>query len=109
MTTRETLGGWFDEGVRDGADFMIIATDTFSWEDFPVYVRGSRDLASQRAQELENAPMSQVMEVYDLRGDKEAQLATERTWAVPKPEPGPHARSVEESLHALVRLRGWKA
>lgn len=109
MTTREVLAKWFDAGVRDAADFMIVVTDTFSYDDFPVYVRGSRKLAAQRAHELEHAPLCKVMEVYDLRGDRGAQLAEARAWAVPQPEPGPHTRFVEEMIRRLTELRGWKA
>jgi len=105
-TTREELAEWFDEGVRHGADFMVIAVDTFDVEDtgdYPVYVYGARDVAAARAHELEHKPMSRVMEIYDLRGDKEAQLAADRTWAVPRPSPGETTRSVEDFLRRISK------
>lgn len=107
--TRQTLAAWFDTGVHDGADFMIIARDTFSGDNYPVYVVGSAELAAQRARELEHAPMSRALEAYALKGDREAQLAERETWAVTKPEPGPEARLMEEGLRELTVLRGWKA
>lgn len=83
---------------------MIVVTDTFNWEDYPVYVRGSKDLAAQRAHELEHTPMSKVMEVYDLNGDKAAQMAEERTWAVPRPSPAPSTLLAEALLEQFVHL-----
>jgi hypothetical protein len=101
-TTREELAEWFDEGVRQGAAFMIVAADTFSYENYPVYVHAGGDkTVHELAQEFEHKPMSRVMEVYALDGDKEAQIAANETWAIPRPEPGESTRSVEESIRLL--------
>jgi hypothetical protein len=109
MEPLEELATWFDQGVADGADFMIVARDMFSHEDYAIYVRGSVELATQRAREIEHAPMSLALEVYDLKGDREAQLAMDSCWAVPEPEPGEERRLMEEALRELTVRVGWKA
>jgi hypothetical protein len=57
---------------------MIVACDTFDHGDFPVYVDEGQD-AREVAKSYDNPDaMLRVMEVYDLRGDKAAQLAVAR-------------------------------
>lgn len=73
MTTRGEISNWFDRGVAEGAAFMIVACDTFDWDDYPVFVPPADDLQSSVARY--NGPnMQKVMEVYDLNADKETQL-----------------------------------
>lgn len=102
-TTRTLLSEWFDAGVAEKARYMVIATDTFNWEDYPVFVReDGKKTVHEVAHELEHAPMSRVMEVYDLEGDKVAQLPAGRAWAIPRPPPGPSRQTLSEVLRALV-------
>jgi hypothetical protein len=103
-TTREMLTQWFDAGLRDKADFMIVATDTFSYEDYPVYIYpGGEKSVNEVTQDIEHASMSKVMEVYDLHGDRDVQIAAERAWAISRPSPGASTRLTE----GLLRLI-WK-
>lgn len=97
------LAIWFDEGVKQGADYMIIVTDKFDWCDFPVYVtNGEEKDVHVVAQEHESdAAMTKVMEIYDLHGDKKAQLEAERTWAVERPPPSPSTLAAERLAAAL--------
>lgn len=53
---------------------MIVACDTFEWEDFPVYVRADQDV------HVIAAGHEKVMEVYNLRADIERQIAADRTF-----------------------------
>lgn len=85
MTSREEIAAWFDDGVRQGARFLIVAADTFKYENYPVFITGDAAEASTEADRLQNAPMSRVMEIYDLAGDREAQLDAVRNWALPEP------------------------
>jgi hypothetical protein len=105
-TTREQLALWFDEGTKQGADYMIIVTDTFDWTDFPVYVtNGGEETVHQVAQGYENeTSMSKVMEVYDLHGDKAEQVNANRTWAIPRPTPSPSTRFTEIVAARLQKL-----
>jgi hypothetical protein len=104
-STIEERQAWFDAGVEQGAHYMIIVTDTFSYEDYPEYVtNGVGTSVSERSQELESdEKMSRVMEIFDLKGDKQAQFASERAWAVPRPAPSPSTLRVEKELAYLMK------
>ena len=88
MTTRDELRLWFDEGVAQGASHLVIATDTWDWEDFPIYVRADQDV-SAIVQKHQADEATRVMEVYDLGADRAEQLEARRTWALENPEPKP--------------------
>lgn len=78
-TTREEISTWFDAGVEEGATHMIVVCDTFDFEDYPVYVT-----AEQNVQEMieKRGEMQSIMEVYNLKMDKEKQLAEHRAFNV---------------------------
>lgn len=80
----DTIRDWFDEGVQAGAQYMLVVTDTFSYEDFPVYASGPAEVIAKYRQYVEGAgSLTRVMEIYDLAKDKWAQLASVRAWALP--------------------------
>lgn len=81
MTSKTEIGTWFDRGVADGATHMIVVCDTFDWDDYPVYVSPQQDPAKVKKQ-YDRVNMQKVMEVYDLAGDREAQLNMGRAMAV---------------------------
>ena len=77
VTTRETIGRWFDEGVARGETHMLVRVDTFDYLDYPVY--GSRSLAESLAHDTSN--MARTMEVYLLKPElREEQLNARRNW-----------------------------
>jgi hypothetical protein len=80
-TTRADISGWFDRGLAEGADFLIVVCDTFDWGDYPVYA--SADDVHSRYDGLNGPNMQKVMEVYDLRKDKARQLAEYRAHHLP--------------------------
>lgn len=80
--TRLDLSRWFDRGVSEGASHMIVATDQFDREDYPAYV-DAPDEVRPELDRLNAANMTGVMEVYDLRADKLAQMLEHRAWRVP--------------------------
>lgn len=77
--TRDEIAAWFDRGVAQGATHMIVVCDTFSYEDYPAFVMPDENV-HDREKELAEGSMQKVMEVYDLRGDREAQLAEYRAF-----------------------------
>lgn len=80
MTTRETIEGWFDQGKTLGNAYMAVYWDSFDGPhgDYPVYFPDK-----EKAQEGINARKGdQLMEVYDLNADKEAQMKMRRSWAL---------------------------
>jgi hypothetical protein len=81
MTSMQEISAWYGEGVDQEASHMIVVCDQFDWSDYPRYVHGAEEL-KDALDSYESAPMSQVMEVYDLQGDKVAQLVERRAWHV---------------------------
>ena len=73
-TTKNDLREWFKEGVEKGATHMIVTCDTFSYEDYPVYVMPDEDV-HKRYSEHNGPNMQRVMEVYNLSQDMEEQLS----------------------------------
>ncbi len=64
MTTRDEIAAWFERGRFDNATHILVLVDRFDHEDFP--------------EEWTN-----VVEVYDLRLDRDTQLAERRAWHLP--------------------------
>lgn len=77
--TMEDISEWFDEGTKMGATHLIIVCDTFDYEDYPVFV-GPDENARERFVRYNGPNMQRVMEVYDLRQDKEKQLNEFRSY-----------------------------
>lgn len=82
MTTVQEIASWFDRGAANGASHMIVAVDRFDHEDYPVYV-DEPDRVREEVSRIETSSMQGVMEVYDLRADKLAQMLERRAWRVP--------------------------
>jgi len=80
MTTREMIERWFDSGVEQSKRHMVIVCDTFDHEDYPVFTDTDQDCIT-----MVKAPgdMQRIMEVYDLRLDKQTQLNAKRCWSLP--------------------------
>lgn len=78
-TTREDIRAWLEHGKAEGATFMIVATDTFDYDDYPVYVMKNTDVKKE-IERLRAEPMTKVMEVYSYGRDLEEQIAADRVW-----------------------------
>ncbi len=65
-TSMQQLQEWHQRGLDQKSNYMIIVCDTFSYEDYPVYVEGSADDAREKKEEYNKESMQRVMEVYDL-------------------------------------------
>lgn len=74
MTTKEDISDWFDRGIKSDATHMLVACDTFSHEDYPVFVERGED-PHEKVAEYQGQNMQRVMEVYNLAMDKKRQLA----------------------------------
>lgn len=84
MTSKKTIGEWFDRGKQEGARYMIVVCDTFSYEDYPSYVKPTEDI-NERINYFRRSPMQRIMEVYDLEMSRGDQLKTPRVFNFPKP------------------------
>lgn len=78
-TTPEDLITWFKHGVEEKATHMIVVCDTFSYEDYPVYVKIDED-PREKARDYNGKNMQKVMEVYNLNQPMDAQISGERVF-----------------------------
>lgn len=77
--TKKHISEWFERGLAQGATHMIVVCDTFDHEDYPVFVKQDQS-AREVAAEYDGKNMQRIMEVYDLRIDKAAQLSEHRAF-----------------------------
>jgi hypothetical protein len=77
--TREDIRAWLERGVGRGASHVIVATDTFDWGDYPVFVMPEQSAADE-VERLRKQDMTKVMEVYKLSDPIEDQLAERRAF-----------------------------
>lgn len=78
-TTPAVIRGWLSEAKERGATHIIVATDTFDYEDYPVYVMPGDDVR-EVAKKYQDMEMSKVMEVYSMNLDLESQLQETRAF-----------------------------
>ena len=64
---------WFDLGIQEGKRYLIVVCDTFEYNDYPVYVAEGEDFY-KKYDKLDGKYMQKIMEVYDLKMDRETQL-----------------------------------
>ena len=83
--SKDVISNWFDQGVSQRATHMIVVCDTFSYEDFPCYANGEAEALEQH-ERYDEKNMQRVVEVYDLRADKERQMAEHRAMNLPEPQ-----------------------
>lgn len=81
-TEKADLQHWFDRGVAMNALFMIVCTDTFSHEDYPVYAKTAEE-AWKQFDAHDGKNMQRIMEVYDLLRDREVQMQEFRAYHMP--------------------------
>jgi hypothetical protein len=82
MTSKAEISNWFDDGLKQNATHMIVVCDTYDHEDFPIYAF-SDDGCVISYNIAQHSPMQRVMEVYDLRQPKEAQMNQGRAFRLP--------------------------
>ncbi len=82
-TSKALIQVWLEDARKQGAKFVIIATDTFDWEDYPVPVMDPKKVKSEIARLSDPNKMSMVMEIYDLSMPIAAQLDEHRARHLP--------------------------
>ena len=81
MNTLENRA-WFNEGKKLKASHMIVVYDSLNVINYPVFV-ADPDKVKDAIANVSRAPMQRLMEVYDLNGDRDIQLAEVRAWRIP--------------------------
>jgi hypothetical protein len=80
--TKADILRWAAEGISEGADRMIVASDDFSEEYFPVFA--SDENFEAKLGEVRSGEMQRAIEVYDLHGDLGEQVNLPNVWRTPK-------------------------
>lgn len=80
MTTKETISEWFDRGKMNGAQYLLVFCDTFDYSDYPSYAHDKQHALELKAKD--GSAMRKLMEIYDLKQDKEKQIAQKRCMAL---------------------------
>ncbi|MDB5185179.1 MAG: hypothetical protein JWN38_987 [Candidatus Saccharibacteria bacterium] len=88
MPTKEGILSWLLEAKTNGASHVVVVCDTFDYEDYPVEVLPDEDVHAVVAKNNNPDHMSNVMEVYWLDGDIDAQLAMPSSFTYGPAEPG---------------------
>lgn len=80
--TRIDISLWFDDGKKDGYDYLIVAHDTFDHDNYPLYAHEA-DFEKIYCGTI-GKNMQACDEVYDLRMNKELQMNERRAFHYPK-------------------------
>lgn len=72
---------WINQAQQRGARWLLIGHDAFDFGHYPIAIRAEED-PWQRVQEVTRCG-NKVHEAYDLTGNIEAQLRSQRTWSLP--------------------------
>jgi len=75
--TKDEIKGWIDQGIARGSTHLIVARDTYDNTNYPVFVSSDQSAEEEYHKKL-GQTMTEVDEVYNLRGDLEAQLSEYR-------------------------------
>lgn len=78
--SREDISRWFDTAKKQGATHLVVACDTFEWEDYPIYVMPGQNVHEIVAPLKRRENMQSLMEVYNLNLDKAVQMNEHRSY-----------------------------
>jgi hypothetical protein len=80
--TRDDIQGWLLRAKANGAAYVIVACDTYDWDDYPIEVGPDDDFYKKYAN-VDGRDMQRIVEVYDLSLDLGAQLNERRAYHPP--------------------------
>lgn len=70
--TRQEIKEWLEEAKRKGSTHLIVACDTFDYDNYPIYISPQQDGVKEFEAIFDES--TTVDEVYNLSMDIEAQL-----------------------------------
>lgn len=73
---KDQISKWFDEGISLKMEHMIIAKDVAENETYVVYTK----IVERSVATLVESRSQKVLEVYNLKQDKEEQLNEDCNW-----------------------------
>lgn len=75
--TKQDIKGWLEQAKEGGATHLIIAVDTFDFDNYPVYVSPQEDVLKEYGRII-GSSMQGVDEVYNMSMDINKQLKEHR-------------------------------
>ena len=78
-TSKKEIAIWLEQGLEKGASHVIVAVDTFDYEDYPVYVMPNQNIQIE-IDNIRKQNMTRIMEVYNLSLDLNQQLKEQRAY-----------------------------
>lgn len=81
--SRSDIERMIKNGVSQNATHLIVACDTYDYDNYPVYAFSDAECISEYKRII-NQSMQSVDEVYDLRMDINSQLNERRARHLPK-------------------------
>jgi hypothetical protein len=79
--TKDRIQLWFREGLSKDAHHMLVITDTYEYDDYPVYVMKNED-TKKKIKEIRENESQVVQAIFDLSLDMQEQLKEKRPYHV---------------------------
>lgn len=65
MVGKEEIKAWIKSGKESGYHYLIVACDTFDYEDYPIFIKDKVEV-DRRIGELDQRSMQDYHHVFDL-------------------------------------------
>lgn len=79
--TGELIDIWLAEAKKQKASHLIMACDTFNYENYPIFAHGKKD-CQEKVRKHNGQNMQRVDAVYNMRRSIKNQRAEERPWHI---------------------------
>lgn len=79
MLTKFDIAQWFERGINKRATHLLVACDTFDYEYYPIFAFSEQE-AREKYASKHGHNLQKIMEVYNLKKDKEKQLNTQNNF-----------------------------
>lgn len=81
MTTIDDIKRWLQNALDKNASHLIVATDTFDYSDYPIYVSKNENI-EMIISNIKKKPMTRIMEIYNMTISLENQINEKRSWNI---------------------------
>ncbi|KKM82799.1 hypothetical protein LCGC14_1315970 [marine sediment metagenome] len=79
--SEKEIKGWIEEAQRQKSSHLLIITDTFDYDNYPVFAHGKKD-CMKKIEEYNDINMQKVEEVYNMRRSIKKQFKENRSWNI---------------------------
>lgn len=82
--TKQDIISWFETGVENKEDHMIVLCDQIDWYDFPIYTKGLEKFKEVYDKYSPKHSAIKIIEVYDLNMSMDEQMEEVRAFHYPE-------------------------